>query len=283
MRKIEPDQIELAALYSQCVAQKQDALLRARLTIAMPVVTAGAAQYEARGTATSLHGFQSEEMPSGGATTDDLVNLYETTLARQGASGRWAYDRIMLSAPGGRCPYCGQLPVNVLDHYLPKRPNGVLALVPKNLVPCCRDCNTAKLDRVAWNEASQPIHPYFDDFDDAQWLQALVLEQGGIILEYFVADVPQWSAMKQARAQHHFKLFKLSKLFSTEAATELVNIKHRLIKLHAERGPDAVQHHLCEEADARAAAFVNSWQTAMYRALATNRAFCEAGFHAVGL
>jgi hypothetical protein len=88
------------------------------------------------------------------------------------------YDKF--SAPGRRCP------VNVLDHYLPKRPHGVPTIVPKNLVPCCRDCNTAKMDEAPMNEMMQ-----------------------------------------------------------------LVNIKHRLARLFAKRGADAVRHHLAEEAETR--------------------------------
>jgi len=76
----------------------------------MPIVVAANAQYEVRGTTASLYAFANQAMPSGGANTDDFVDLYETTFARKGGRGRWAYDRIRLSAPGGRCPYCGQLP-----------------------------------------------------------------------------------------------------------------------------------------------------------------------------
>jgi hypothetical protein len=281
MRRIQPEQIDLRILLPECIAQKQDAAMRARLALAAPIVLAAEAQYEDRGMAASLYAFVNRVVPVGGATTDDFVELYETAFARKGGRGRSTYDRIKLSAPGGRCPYCGQLPVNVLDHYLPKRPNGVLAIVPKNLVPCCRDCNSAKGDREPRNEVDLPIHPYFDDFNDAQWLHAHVRDQGGIVIEFYVADVTGWSASKQSRARNHFNLFKLSQLFATEAATELVNIKYRLNKLYDEQGGDAVQHHLVEEANARAAAFVNSWQTAMYQALAANQAFCDGGFQGI--
>jgi len=134
------------------------------------------------------------------------------------------------------------------------------------------------MDRAPATESGQPIHPNFDDFNDAQWLCARVLNRNGIVIEFYVEDVAGWSPTKLARARTHFELFRLAQLFSTEAATELVNIKQRLASLHAAQGQAAVRQHLVEEADSRAAGFINSWQTAMYRALAAHHIFCDGGF-----
>jgi hypothetical protein len=187
----------------------------------------------------------------------------------------------MLSAPGGTCPYCGQLAVKVLDHNLSKRPHGVLSTVPQNLVPCCRDCNTEKLDRAYPDKGRQPLHPYFDNFDDEQWLAGLVRAQDGVVIEFYVSDPSSWDPERVKRTKYHFNLFKLSKLFTVLAATELVNVKQRLIELHASGGAEGVRLHLADEARSRAAAFVNSWQTAMYQAIAGHSDFCDGGFNSI--
>lgn len=58
-------------------------------------------------------------------------------------------------------------------------------------------------------------------------------------------------------------------------------MKHRLQALAVEGGAEAVRAHLAEEASSRAAAFRNSWQTAMYSALASDEQFCAGRFHEI--
>jgi len=89
--------------------------------------------------------------------------------------------------------------------------------------------------------------------------------------------------VKTVPGEKSFEVFKLSQLFATEAATELVNIKHRLVSLHAGKEPIPFSIISSKRRIHEPPEFVNSWQTAMYRALATDRTFCEVASKASDL
>jgi hypothetical protein len=122
------------------------------------------------------------------------------------------------------------------------------------------------------------MHPYFDNFDDAKWLGARVRYTAGVVIEFYVEHVPSWPSVRQARAERHFSLLGLAALFSTQAGGELINLKYRLENLHAEGGPSLIRDQLIEDAASRRHAFRNSWQTAMYEAIATDTHFHSNGF-----
>ncbi|WP_053161421.1 HNH endonuclease [Streptomyces caatingaensis] len=61
------------------------------------------------------------------------------------------------------CPLCGISKVTTIDHQLLKGRYPLLAVVPVNLVPACRDCNTGKGEEAPATAEDQPLHPYYDD------------------------------------------------------------------------------------------------------------------------
>jgi hypothetical protein len=278
MRQIARPPINLTQLYSQCVNQKQNANLRQRLVLSQPTIVQAAQQYEGLGLTMSIYQFAQPQMPVGGATSEEIGDLYVAGLVRKTGAGRWAYDQIMAAAPHGLCPLCAQRTVGTLDHYLPKELVWTLAITPANLIPACRDCNFEKHVSCPQDESSQSFHPYFDSTDDAQWLFASIERAGGLSVRFYVQDVPAWTPERRLRAHHHFGLFKLERLYATQAAVELVNMEHRLARLLAVGGPDAVRDHLREEALSRRNAHMNSWQTALYQVLSEDEEFCAGDF-----
>lgn len=237
-----------------------------------------AANYDQLATQNRLDAFSVAASSLGATVNSDFVYLYEQHFARLGSWGRPFYDRIKLSARGRICPYCGQLPVRTVDHYLPKETFGSLSVMTKNLVPCCNQCNFIKSSYAPADEASQLFHPYFDDFDDAKWLGAKVAYTNGVAIEFFVEQIQHWLPTKQSRAQAHFDLFELAVLFATQAGEELTNLKYRLEKLYEAGGAELVQDQLVEDASSRRNHFINSWQTAMYEAIAADSDFHDQGF-----
>jgi 5-methylcytosine-specific restriction endonuclease McrA len=84
------------------------------------------------------------------------------------------YDPLLALANHGRCPFCNERDASTLDHYLPKSIFPEFAILPINLIPCCKDCNHEKGEHKADSETKQLIHPYYDDIDSQQWLYASV-------------------------------------------------------------------------------------------------------------
>ena len=278
MRKLAKPSLDPGVVFSVCISRVRDRDLRKRLKAVLPRVTAAALRYEEAGTAGRLHTLKARRSVGARVSTAEMAAVYDNRMARRGSVGRPLYDRLQSAAPQGRCPLCGQRTVSTLDHYLPKAKFPVLAVVPANLVPACLDCNKAKLDAVATAAEDQTLHPYFDDVDRDSWLAAVIVEELPASLVFSVRRCASWDNITDARVRTHFKIFKLGELYGSHAAEELLNIRYQLCELGGAGGAVAVRTHLQEQAKSRAAHQVNSWQTAMYRALAASDWFCTGGY-----
>jgi hypothetical protein len=123
----------------------------------------------------------------------------------------------------------------------------------------------------------QPFHPYFDPLGNNQWLFASVERNNGLWVRFYVDDRGEW----HGRAHRHFNLFNLGALYATNAANELVGIRHQLVRLYAEVGSEAVRSDLIDRAHSYREAHLNSWQTALYQALASDDEFCSGDFNLI--
>jgi hypothetical protein len=154
-------------------------------------------------------------------------------------------------------------------------------VLPANLVPCCRDCNTAKGQRTPHSESEQTIHPYFDDFETDLWLAASILQTDPLSIQYFVQGPAGWGQEKMQRAAYHMQKLKVFERYSDVAAQELVEIKSMLVDLRQVGGSLLVQQHLQDTLDSRARPAKNSWSAALYAALAASPWFCDVGLHQI--
>lgn len=206
----------------------------------------------------------------------ELIKVYTNRMAKEGAPGRPVYDALKLAA--GRCPLCGHRPVTTLDHYLPKTLYPLLCVTPTNLVPACSDCNKAKSDNSFPAAADQPLHPYFDNADEDEWLKAEVVHGKPPALVFFANPPRHWTADLADRVRHHFEVFELAELYGSQAAAELAEIAYYLARVHDAGGEQAVKEYLDLIAASRAKVNRNHWRTATYRALAGSSWYRSGGF-----
>ncbi|MFF4983341.1 HNH endonuclease [Streptomyces sp. NPDC001046] len=255
--------------------------LKERLQASEAQIVAAGKSYVTAAQATTLHNLEPEDFEVDQVTGSEMVAIYTGRMAKKGAAGRVIYDDLILAAKDGRCPLCGQRPVSTLDHHLPKSLYPALAVDPLNLIPACADCNKLKLDVAPVSPEDETLHPYFDNIEQRSWLHAEVVEVAPAALRFFVRAPSEWDETLAQRARAHFKKFGLAKLYASQAAQEMSNIQYRLAQLYsvnAEGGAQRVQEYLEEEAESRRRAYLNSWQTATYAALANSAWFCSGGF-----
>jgi hypothetical protein len=208
--------------------------------------------------------------------------LYENKFSAKSGPARDFYDQIISSTTNNVCPLCAQRDVSTIDHYLPKGAYPGFAITPINLIPACKDCNYTKLDDHADKQEHQTFHPYFDNFDDKEWLMATVSHQNGFIIQYSVALTTNWNKVTEARLRLHFDKFELGKLYASNAMREVVGICDLLNRLADHAGSDGVQQELQTRACSWRKAARNSWQKAMYSALAASDWFCSGGHRDIG-
>jgi hypothetical protein len=258
----------------ECISTIRSAKVKADFKLVSKIIMDAGDDYDELIQRQQLYTFPASNNIGLNISKTEMNKLYTNKLAKLGEPARAYYDKWKLVAPNGKCPLCGVREVRTLDHYLPKGKHPIFAILPINLIPACRDCNTDKLAEIATCYAEETIHPYYDDIDGEQWLQATIGHTSPAKFIYRVNPPPTWSAYLIGRVNTHLRVFKLNNLYSSHAAEELSNINGQLRKVFQSGGPDAVREHIKEGLDSRLLANVNSWQTGMYKAM-----YMDVWFH----
>ncbi len=207
-----------------------------------------------------------------------LKSLYTDMMVKQDSKGRKYYDQIM--ALSKICTICKHQISSELDHFLPKSKYPLFAVSPYNLIPCCKDCNTAKSSYPFINKESfeQLIHPYFDDdiFFSLQWLEVEIIENDPIGIIYKVKNNHNsFSSDELKRIKKHFKIYKLNLMYSPQAVQFIFSKNYMLKNIYTTYGKEGVSNQLKLEFESQKEFHPNSWQTALLETLSKNDWFCD--------
>jgi hypothetical protein len=193
---------------------------------------------------------------------------------------RFMRDVTILVSADDNCPFCGGIghPKN-LDHYLPKANFPQYSILPANLIPCCRDCNTEKKNAVAQTLGGQSLHPYLDKskYFTEQWVCASVSHSDPVSLRFFAKPPGQWSLQEQQRVNSHFREYGLAGRFGIEAGRELATLTHLRKKILSKMSTQSFQNYLTDVASDNALR-LNDWKRVMYQTLASDQQFCSYSF-----
>jgi 5-methylcytosine-specific restriction endonuclease McrA len=279
MRHINKPQEVAVDVFLNCISLVKNVNLKSRLTACQHLITDAYTEFEDKVTNGDVCTIIREAIINGNVTAKELEDVYTKRMAKKNRPGRALYDKIKISAPNGICPLCSQREATTLDHYLPKAEYPRLSVVPVNLVPACKDCNTSKLTSYPQNPEEEMIHPYYDNIENDVWLNASVIQTTPPTIQFYVQAPANWDDLLVERVKYHFGSLFLQKLYSTHAASELRQINYRLSVLFAKSGAAGVRLYLLEGAESRSHDNRNSWQAAMYNATANDNWFCNGGFN----
>jgi hypothetical protein len=256
-------------VFDACCQGISDPERRSRILQNAEKIEIAAVDYFVAGEAGTIHALVAKNYePLDPASKEDFVWLYEQRLVNSKA-GRPYYDQILYANRGGRCSLCNVREVANLDHHLPKDLHPVFAVTPDNLLPACDRCNKIKLSSV-----TPVLNTYFDDLGEGEWLKATIPSKGNI--DFHVDPQSSWSSVITKRAFNHFNLFRLRRLYIYEAQRQLTGTRHLMKKL-AIRGQPALEDHLQATAESWKSSEPNSWEAALYAALARSDSF-SSGF-----
>jgi 5-methylcytosine-specific restriction endonuclease McrA len=268
-----------ADVLATCIGGVDDLALVARLQGIEPQLVAAAAGYDQLARTQNLH--QVPRVQAVGAVARaELEGLYTKQMSATQGAARAIYSAIRNASPNSKCPLCGIGTITVLDHHLPKSKYPHLSVCPQNLVPACDFCNNAKRARYPKNAGEQTIHPYYDDYTQEQWIFARLDAAGPPVLVFYVAAPAHWPDVAKLRAKRHFDVVKLGVSYTSNANDDMIPLRDHLAGIAATKGAAGVQAYLLEER-ARYAPRLNSWQHAMYQALAASPQFIAGGYLAI--
>lgn len=285
MRAIDAPTYNAQEVYQTCINSISNVELRARLNLVAVVVATSADDYAQKAQVKQLFLIPpvlsgNNEIVMGAVTKQELKDVYSQHMRGRAKPARQIYDEILNLAPLGRCPFCGVGIATTLDHYLPKSKFPTVSVLPVNLVPSCKDCNTGKSAAIATTAEDQCLHPYFDQdyFIAEQWLFAEVIQTSPAFIRFYVNPPQHWDHVSKERVKSHFQDFNLAARFSLEATNELANLQDTLSQYMKLSGAVAVQQQLIIVKNSHEGLHQNSWQTAMYQALSDSEWFCDDGF-----
>lgn len=265
---------QIATVYTACVDRTEDPVLNEALAAERARVLTRSASYLEAGAAPSFHTIQPQQPQN--LVHEELSGIYERVMVQGGE--RAVYLGIKARAYLQCCPLCAHRDVTTLDHYLPKENYPEFAVLPINLVPSCMSCNGAKHTFIPATAGDQLFHPFFDDWSAFQLLRADVQVTQYIDVDFFI-DPAGAPPNVVERAQNHFERLQLGSLYALNAAVELVSKRGELVEHFDGGGTAALASELTREATSRRRPFRNTWQPALYRALAASDEFSSGGFN----
>lgn len=268
---------DAGVVFAACANRTRDVDLRAALLAQRPHVEARAALYLQHAELGALFDLAPEDPVD--IDSVDLSGLYGRVLVKGGE--RQLYLRLRGASRFNRCPTCGQRDVKTLDHYLAKDQYPELAVFPANLVPSCFECNHAKLNYRAEEPGEQLFHPYYDDWSAYRLVRATINVGARVTTGFAIRSPDGIEEEVIERARNHFAQLELAALYEQHAAIELVDRKPIFQSTFASDGAEGLRDELAFEARSRRRANINSWQSALYRALSLSDAFCAGGFEQI--
>lgn len=282
MRKLNKPILNATIVYPDCLGGVGSAELRNRLVNCQPLIIDAETEFDNKITKGEIHTIVRETVINGNVSSSELKNVYTAQMV-QNPRGRVYYDELIQAAPSGLCPLCAHRDATTLDHYLPKSKYPRLSVVPINLIPACKDCNTGKLSDYPTTPEEETLHPYYDDIDNVTWLKARVNRTNPVSLTFYVERPVSWDDLLFARVESHFDSFHLKNLYAVQAARRLSGLKKNLNDIFSSgAGSNGIVRYLLNEANSNAAVSLNSWETSMYRGLQNDAWFCGVGFRQIG-
>lgn len=281
MRKIDKPVADFSDVFDACTRTIRNDNFSKRLREIEPALNRCARDYNEKSEAAEWYLIDQYTHIEDTISKAEFGKLYTLKLSKLNASGRSYYDQIRSSSQGNICPLCGQREVSTLDHYLPKANYPVFSILPNNLVPACKDCNFNKGTELPLNAHQQMLHPYYDEIDQVRWLTATIVEDDPASFIFSIHPSDEMDELLLNRITHHFRTLKLGRLYSSQAATELCNVRYYLECIENSVGTDGVIEHLEVGALSREKSHKNSWQTAMYYAMVENEWFYSGGYNHV--
>ncbi len=201
-----------------------------------------------------------------GTTYDQLEKFYNGKFVQNKDLRTNYYEKLKQSLPDNICPYCMMNAGEPnLDHFLPKSDFKQYAVTPVNLVPSCVNCNTKKL---ASNESA--VHPYFHDFSSTRWLYAKMISVSPFEVKFYCNfQNSQFNQEQMNLIKSHFKVFNLSKRFSSKVGSEIANYRFMFTTFLEKQSPIELKKRISEMYSTSYHYNKNSWKTALYDLLLT--------------
>lgn len=173
------------------------------------------------------------------------------------------------------CPACGEDGTpNTLDHYLPKQTYPEFSITAWNLFPMCDICQGEKGTKTVNAENERLfLHPYFDQFMDAQVVELEIGTPYNAPKSISVAPHNALAGAESALVGRHLDELNITKRFNHFFKSEYLRLL-RLVRNIRANGMDVTAMLECFRRNARDKS-INSWGHVFYTAVLSNAALMD--------
>lgn len=176
------------------------------------------------------------------------------------------------------CAYCLYHTVSTIDHYIPKDEYPVFCVMPRNLLPCCANCNSVK--KQHWRRGGRRLflHFYHDLIPNLQFLTGVLTMYNNLpTIQYQLNQPAGMNTDVFDLISSHFERLKLLDLYSKGINVVIAEIKKSVNTAKAvQPALSTVQISkvmLTYSANSRLSFGLNYWQAVATDLLANSQSF----------
>ena len=282
MYNLSPSNRNAFAFHPEIVLNKRDADLVARLRALDEQISTQFDAHEQQSSTNTLEGINSLDLPQ--ESKVELMSLYKSK------------NRLILELKNeivtnhanrvsNTCQYCTINSIGPMDHIIPKAEFPEFSVHPKNLFPCCSQCNEYKSNTWLRSNQRQFLNLYLDVLPQIQYLfvEVQMDVEGVSQVNFFLSNQgEQVSESLFAVIQNHYDNLHLLNRFATESNSEITNLRNSLISLPKRLTIEEVMSSVIESAERDRQYYgYNYWKSILKIALVNNENFLNScGFYA---
>jgi hypothetical protein len=217
--------LDFIQVFNQCINAQIEPKNRTELEKLIPLLICSKKHYEEAAASNCFHNIPPPTVYS--TEEEDLLKkVYKQRFAKFKSCGRDFYDKILASAPNEKCLLCGQGTATELDHYLPQTTYPDLSVLPINLIPVCSECNFKKREHIPTQYENCIFHPYFDNFENINWLNAQIIPNK--IASVYFSIAPNIDDSLQKRLNFICTKLNLNKVWQLKYGSRLIEVAQSL-------------------------------------------------------
>ncbi|NDI98721.1 hypothetical protein GWA97_06505 [Flavobacterium sp. LaA7.5] len=208
------------------------------------------------------------------ATNDALQEAYNEIQIK----GRLSTLRNTLLLAIDKCPYCGIVVPDELDHYLPQSIYQAISVYSRNLIPICHKCNNAK--RIAINGVTKTYYnAYYQIFPKKTFFIADINFIAPSLIIDFRIDSTDLDEDLRDKLDFQFSRTKLNEKLIKEAHTFINDNKAAIEMVFEGDNDNGVKNlFLKQHKDFLNSYGINYWKTSLVYSLSNCEPFCKGGF-----
>ena len=258
--------------FREAIDQKQDSALKIRLKLLEPTINMEYDNYEAEFRNKTIE----KLMPNGffNLYKDDLLSLYsyQSYVIR---ALRNRLSSLQAATIRNTCQNCTLIPVQSMDHILPKDRYPEFCINPLNLFPSCQTCNGHK--SRSWTKSGKRLflNLFLDDLPDEQYLFVDVTHRkDGIDFKFYLKLSKEIDKGLASLIDSHYSLLHLPERMRLSASSYFAEFRNTLVAARKRLTNKEVVEMVFEKTvDDKVCYGTNYWKSALEEALVNDATF----------